>query len=77
MNAKPRMKCLVRVMDPADVDGIYNCFAKVPYGVPVGLNMPLADDGYGKVTINGTEMPHGQTFFAMGQNILLVPMGLA
>lgn len=61
------------------IDGKMSAYAKVPYGLQVMLPMPLAENGYGTVSVNGIKVPEGKTF-AIDVSVyhvdcILVPVG--
>ena len=41
------------------VEGRYAAFEKVPYAVTLRLSQPIAEDGYGVITVDGVEVPKG------------------
>lgn len=60
------------------IEGKFAAFEKVPYAVTLRLSKPIAKDGYGTITVNGTEVPKGKQFKmnVMGEtNCLMVPVG--
>ena len=60
------------------IEGKYSAYAKVPYAVPVRMSKPLAESGYGKVTVNGVEVSKGKCFFMdviIKMHCLLIPVG--
>lgn len=60
------------------IEGKFAAFEKVPYAVTLRLGQPLAEDGYGRITVNGIEVPKGKLFTmnVMGEtSCLMVPVG--
>jgi len=60
------------------IEGTYSAFAKVPYGLPVRLSKPLAENGHGTITVNGHPVSKGTCFFmdvAVKMHCMLVPVG--
>ena len=60
------------------IEGKYSAYAKVPYAVPVRMSKPIAENGYGKVTVDGIEVSKGQCFFMdvmIKMHCMLIPVG--
>ena len=60
------------------IEGKYSAFAKVPYALPVRLSKPLAENGHGKIMVNGQLVSKGTCFFmdvVVKMNCMLVPVG--
>ncbi len=60
------------------IDGKMNSFARIPYGLEIRMSQPLAEDGYGTVTVDGIPISRGKTFhmnMVMEMDILYVPAG--
>lgn len=60
------------------IEGRFAAFEKVPYAVTLRLTKPVADDGYGIVTVNGIQVPKGKQFemdMFMKTYCLMVPVG--
>jgi len=60
------------------IEGKYSAFAKVPYAIPVRMSKPLAENGYGKVTVDGIEVSKGKCFFmdvVIKMHCMLIPVG--
>lgn len=75
-NAKFRL--MEKIVNLEQIEGKYSAFAKVPYALAVGMNKPLAEDGYGVVRVNGIEISKGKTFTmeVFGtMHAMLVPVG--
>lgn len=57
----------ISIMDGKDfnldcIEGRFAAFEKVPYAVTLRLSQPIAEDGYGIISINGTKLPKGKQF---------------
>ena len=62
------------------IEGRFAAFERVPYAVTLRLSKPLAEDGYGVITVNGTVVPQGKSFFMdmiIKCHCLMVPVGSA
>lgn len=60
------------------IEGKYSAFVKVPYALPVRMSKPLAENGYGKVTVDGIEVSRGKCFemdVVIKMHCMLVPVG--
>lgn len=60
------------------IEGKYSAFVKVPYGLPVRLSKPLAENGHGTITVNGQPVSKGTCFFMdvmVKMHCMLVPVG--
>ncbi len=60
------------------IEGRFSAFAKVPYGLPVRLSKPLAEDGYGTITVNGQPVSKATSFYmdiVVNMHCMLVPVG--
>ena len=60
------------------IEGKYSAFAKMPYALAVRLSKPLAENSYGKVTVDGQEVSKGVSFFMdvmVKMHCMLVPVG--
>ena len=60
------------------IEGKYSAFAKVPYALPVRLSKPLAENGHGRITVNGQPVSKGTCFFMdvmVKMHCMLVPVG--
>ncbi len=76
------MKASFTLMDKKlnldQIEGKYSAFAKVPYAIPVRMSKPLAENGYGKVTVDGIEVSKGKCFFmdvVIKMHCILIPVG--
>ena len=60
------------------IEGRFAAFAKHPYAVTLRLSQPIAEDGYGVITVDGVEVPKGTQFLmdvVIKMNCLMVPVG--
>lgn len=60
------------------IEGRFAAFAKLPYAVTLRLTRPLAEDGYGVITVDGVEIPKGIQFkmdVVMKMDCLMVSVG--
>ena len=60
------------------IEGRFAAFAKHPYAVILRLSQPIAEDGYGVITVDGVEIPKGTQFLmnvVIKMNCLMVPVG--
>ena len=60
------------------IEGRFAAFAKHPYAVTLRLSQPIAEDGYGVITVDGVEIPKGTQFLMdviVKMNCLMVPVG--
>ena len=60
------------------IEGRFAAFEKVPYSVTLRLSKPVAEDGYGRITVDGVEVPKGKPFLMdmmVKMNCLMVPVG--
>ena len=60
------------------IEGRFAAFAKHPYAVTLRLSQPIAEDGYGVITVDGVEIPKGTQFLmdvVVKMNCLMVPVG--
>lgn len=60
------------------IEGRFAAFAKVPYAVTLRLSQPIAEDGYGTITVDGVEIPRGTQFLMdmmVKVHCLMVPVG--
>lgn len=60
------------------IEGRFAAFAKVPYAVTLRLSRPIAEDGYGTITVNGVKIPKGTQFLMdmmVKMHCLMVPVG--
>ena len=60
------------------IEGRFAAFAKLPYAVTLRLSQPIAEDGYGTITVDGVEIPKGTQFLmdvVVKMNCLMVPVG--
>lgn len=60
------------------IEGRFAAFAKHPYAVTLRLSQPIAEDGYGVVTVDGVEVPKGTQFLMdvmVKMHCLMVPVG--
>ena len=60
------------------IEGRFAAFAKHPYAVTLRLSQPIAEDGYGVITVDGVEIPKGTQFLmdvVIKMNCLMVPVG--
>lgn len=65
-------------MDLDQVEGRFAAFERVPYAVTLRLSKPIAEDGYGVITVNGIEVPKGKQFLMdmiAKLHCLMVPVG--
>lgn len=72
----PFMIALQKTLSPEQPDGKFSGFSKLPYLIQISLSSPLAEDGYGTVTVDGKLLPRGEQIVAMGHALLLLPVGL-
>ena len=59
-------------------EGKYSAFAKCCYALPVRLSKPLAENGYGRVCVDGIEISRGKAFFMdsiIKMHCMLIPVG--
>lgn len=73
-----KFSLMQKTVNLEQVEGKWSAFVKVPYALPVKSSKPIADDGYGKVTVNGIEISKGKTFFVdsiVKMNCMLLPVG--
>ncbi len=71
----PLMVPLARRFDPDAVDNALSCFAGVSGFVPVAMLAPLAADGMGRATVDGTPLSGCEAVTLFGFHLLLVPVG--
>lgn len=67
-----------KTLNPEIIDGKMNSFARLPYGLEIRMSQPLAEDGYGTVTVDGIPISKGKTFhmnMVMEMDILYIPVG--
>ncbi|MBQ8358447.1 MAG: glycoside hydrolase family 3 C-terminal domain-containing protein, partial [Oscillospiraceae bacterium] len=60
------------------IEGRFAAFAKHPYAVTLRLSQPIAEDGYGVITVDGVEIPKGTQFLmdvVVKMHCLMVPVG--
>ena len=60
------------------IEGRFAAFAKLPYAVTLRLSQPIAEDGYGVITVDGVEVPKGTQFLMdvmVKTHCLMVPVG--
>ncbi len=60
------------------IEGRFSAFAKVPYALPVRLSKPLAENGHGRITVNGQPVSDGTCFcmdVVVKMHCMLVPVG--
>ena len=60
------------------IEGRFAAFERVPYAVTLRLSKPLAEDGYGVITVDGVEVPRGKSFLMdmiIKSHCLMVPVG--
>ena len=60
------------------IEGRFAAFAKLPYAVTLRLSQPIAEDGYGTITVDDVEIPKGTQFLmdvVVKMNCLMVPVG--
>lgn len=60
------------------IEGRFAAFERVPYAVTLRMNKPLAEDGYGVITVDGVEVPRGKPFLMdmiVKSHCLMVPVG--
>ena len=65
-------------LDIDRIEGRFAAFEKVPYSVTLRLSQPVAEDGYGVITVNGIEIPKGKQFLMdviVKMHCLMVPVG--
>ncbi len=75
-----KFSLMQKTINLEQIEGKYSAFAKCPYAMPVRLSRPLAEDGYGTVTVDGIELSKGKVFFmdsVIKMNCMLVPVGEA
>ena len=73
-----KFRLMEKTVNLDQIEGKYSAFAKVPYALAVGMNKPLAEDGYGVVAVNGVAISKGKTFTmeVLGtMHMMLVPVG--
>lgn len=74
----PKFSLLHKTLNLEQVEGRYSAFAKCAYALPVRMSKPLAEDGYGRVTVDGIEISRGKTFFmdvVVKMHCMLIPVG--
>ena len=60
------------------IEGRFAAFERVPFAVTLRLSKPLAEDGYGVITVNGVQVPKGKQFLMdmiVKSHCLMVPVG--
>ena len=60
------------------IEGRFAAFERLPYAVTLRLSKPLAKDGYGVITVDGTQIPKGREFLMdmiVKSHCLMVPVG--
>ena len=60
------------------IEGRFAAFAKLPYAITLRLSQPIAEDGYGVITVDGIEIPKGIQFLMdmmVKMHCLMVPVG--
>lgn len=75
---KAKFSLMNKMMNPDVIDGKFSAFEKVPYAIQVRMSKPLAEDGYGKVTVDGIEVEKGKAIFidmVFKIHCLLIPIG--
>jgi len=75
-----KISLMQKTLNLEQIEGKYSAFVKCPYALPVRLSRPLAEDGYGTVTVDGIEISKGKEFFMdsiVKMNCMLVPAGEA
>lgn len=74
----PKFSLMQKTLNLEQTEGKYSAFAKCCYALPVRLSRPLAEDGYGTVTVDGVEISRGKVFFMdsiIKMNCMLIPVG--
>lgn len=66
---------IVKTYDPAEVDGLLTAYTKVSRYIPVLLLAPLAEDGYGRASVDGAALSRCECVRVRGFRLLLVPVG--
>lgn len=75
---KAKFSLMNKTMNPDVIDGKFSAFEKVPYAIQVRMSKPMAQDGYGKVTVDGIEVEKGKAIFidmVFKIHCLLIPIG--
>lgn len=74
----PKFTLMQKTLNLEQIEGKYSAFAKCHYALPVRMSKPLAEDGYGRVTVDGIEISQGKTFFMdmiIKTHCMLIPVG--
>lgn len=75
---KAKFSLMEKTMNPDVIEGKFSAFEKLPYAIPVRMSKPLAEDGYGRVTVDGIEVEKGKVIFIdmmVKIHCLLIPVG--
>lgn len=75
---KAKFSLMEKTMNPDIIEGRFSAFEKVPYAIPVRMSKPLAENGYGKVTVDGIEVARGKAVhidMMVKIHCLLIPIG--
>ena len=73
-----RFTLMQKTLNLEQTEGKFSAFAKCTYALPVRLSKPLAENGYGTVTVDGIEISRGKVFFmdsVVKMNCMLLPVG--
>lgn len=60
------------------IEGRFAAFERLPYAITLRLSKPIAEDGYGVITVDGVEIPRGKQFLMdmiIKSHCLMVPVG--
>ena len=73
-----KFKLMDKKLNLDEIEGKYSAFARVPFALAVGMSKPIAENGYGKVLVDGVEISKGKRFTMeiMGtKHCMLIPVG--
>lgn len=78
-----RMKNKISILDGKtmnldQIEGRFAAFERLPYAITLRLSKPIAEDGYGSITVDDIEVPKGKQFkmdVVVNLNCLMVPVG--
>ncbi len=76
--SKPRFTPIGKTLNVETIDGRMNSFARLPYGLEVRASHPIAEDGYGTVTVDGIPISRGKFFqmdMILRMEVLYLPVG--
>lgn len=67
-----------KILNIDKIQGRYTAFERMEWPLTLRLSQPIAEDGYGKITVNGVEIPKGKQFHMnviVSMDLLTVPVG--